>query len=174
MDPSSEAVDLLRAILAEVRRTNEILSGRDKQGRMVKSPLTAIYEALKKGPVSGSSAAPTLPVGYTAAQLALDTDKGNPRIKYHPKRWAGESMLERRMSECDPAFLDMFAENARWQADNPRKGEDGKPNQKDMDGAKWKRLDAARAEAWAVRIRAGAVQSGGSPPAPPPPDDDYD
>jgi hypothetical protein len=89
-----------------------------------------------------------------ASDRDLDGTHGDPVIKAKdPRDWTGPSMTGRKLSECPPDYLDLWADRMDWfasQADE--KGEtasNGKPV------AVYKRLDAARARGWAERIRSG-------------------
>lgn len=100
--------------------------------------------------------------GRVADLREIDGDKGDPKIRMVPKRWTGENYKGSRASRCSPDFLDMYADQLDWFADNPKEGEDPKK-------AKWDRLDAARCRRWAVEIREGRVQQDGAPAASPTP-----
>lgn len=89
-------------------------------------------------------------------------DRGDPKVRMVPKRWTGENYKGSRASQCHPDFLDMYADQLDWFADNPKEGEDPKK-------AKWDRLDAARCRRWAIEIREGRVQPNGAPAASPTP-----
>jgi len=109
---------------------------------------------------ASSNGAPA--AGRVADLREIDGDKGDPKIRMVPKRWTGESFKGRRASQCAPDFLDMYADQLDWFADNPKEGEDPKK-------AKWDRLDAARCRRWAVEIREGRVKQNGAPAASPTP-----
>lgn len=83
----------------------------------------------------------------------LDSQYGNPIVKFDPRDWTGPSMKGRAMSDCDPDFLEMIAETFDYFAsqaeEKDEKTNSGKPV------APYKRKDAARARGWAARIRRG-------------------
>jgi hypothetical protein len=85
----------------------------------------------------------------------VDEPQGDPVIKAKsPKDWCGDDMAGRKMSECPPAYLDMVAARADHFA---QKNADAG----DATKAGYDRRDAARARAWAAKLRAGYV-----PPTP--------
>ena len=76
----------------------------------------------------------------------IDGKYGDPTIKARdPKDWTGESMVGRKFSECPAEYLDLLAERYDYFASR----------EEDAKKAKYNRLDAARARAWAERIRGG-------------------
>lgn len=89
-------------------------------------------------------------------------DRGDPKIRMVPKKWTGENYKGSRASQCHPDFLEMYADQLDWFADNPKEGEDPKK-------AKWDRLDAARCRRWAIEIREGRVKQDKAPDASPTP-----
>lgn len=96
-------------------------------------------------------------LGLYASDEDLDGPRGNPTIRFTPKRFRGPGYVGKRYSEASPEFLDAFAEALQWMADNPKTDSD-----EDAKKARWNLVDAARARSWARRIRSGAV--------PPPPE----
>jgi hypothetical protein len=86
--------------------------------------------------------------GLFAADSDLDSRRGDPTIRFDPKRWRGERHKGRTMSRCDPSFLDEYAEALAYFASHP------KPD-KDPKYAKFDQIDAGRARSWARRLRAG-------------------
>ena len=102
--------------------------------------------------------------GLFASDRDLDGTKGNPNVKFDPRDWRGDSHKGRRLSECDPEFLAMYAGALAYMADNP------KPNKEQY--AKYDRLDASRCRSWRRRILSGdyvpppaSGQFPGDPPA---------
>lgn len=100
--------------------------------------------------------------GRVASTQEIAGDRGDPKIRMNPKAWTGESCKAFRASQCPPDFLDIYADQLDWFANNPKEGEDPKK-------AKWDRLDAARCRRWAVEIREGRVRQNGAPAASPTP-----
>jgi hypothetical protein len=90
----------------------------------------------------------------------LDSSYGNPAIAKDPKSWTGESQIGKRMSECDPAYLDAYASREDFFA---QKADDaGETDAKGRPRSFYNRRDAARARGWSARLR-----SGWTPPAEP-------
>ncbi|MBL8601577.1 MAG: hypothetical protein JNK72_06620 [Myxococcales bacterium] len=91
--------------------------------------------------------------GYGGGDLDADIDgpRGDPEVRFVPKRWQGADFKGQKFSQCDPEFLDMLASSYDWfaQQDDEKGVTDAKGNPK----SKWSRLDAARARAWAARLR---------------------
>jgi hypothetical protein len=88
-----------------------------------------------------------------ASDEDLDSQYGNPIVKFIPRDWTGEKFQNRRMSELPAGFLDMLAETYDYFA---RKAEEtGETTTKGQPVAPYKRKDAARARGWAKRVRAG-------------------
>lgn len=85
----------------------------------------------------------------------LDGKYGNPVVKFNPRDWAGPSMKDRKMSECDPDFLDMIAETFDYFAGKAEEADERTDKGKPV--APYKRMDAARARGWSARIRDGKV-----------------
>lgn len=88
-----------------------------------------------------------------AADRDLDGQYGNPVIKFNPRDWTGPSFKGRHFSECPAPFLELVAETFDYFAEQAEAKHEltnqGKP------AAPYKRSDAARARAWAKRIRDG-------------------
>lgn len=109
--------------------------------------LTAIearLAALESG-TGARVASTTSSAGRVADDRDLDGQHGNPTVKFDPKRWDGVSHKGLPFSECEPAFLDCYAEALEWSAANPKAG---KEKYADYDAR-----DAARARGWAQRKR---------------------
>lgn len=85
----------------------------------------------------------------------LDSQYGDPEVKFDPRDWTGNSMKGRHMSECPPDFLDMLASTFDYFA---RKSEEaGETTSAGKPIAPYKRKDAARARGWAKRNRERGV-----------------
>jgi hypothetical protein len=120
-------------------------------------------DASLKALVKVAQARKSAPQGKKVADdRDLDSQWGNPTVFFNPRDWTGPSFRDRRMSECDPDFLEMLAETFDYFADkaeeNDERIEGGKANGKPV--APYKRKDAARARGWAQRIRDGKVPVG--------------
>src|SRR5262245_48384247 len=48
--------------------------------------------------------------GEIASDADLDSARGDPEVRFIPKRWSGADMKGKRFSECEPEFLDMLAD----------------------------------------------------------------
>lgn len=106
---------------------------------------------------SRGAAPPASAGGEIATDADLDSTRGNPEVRFSPKRWSGADMKGRRYSECEPEFLDMLAETLDWFA-----SKDDEANAVDKNGnpkSKWGRLDASRARGWSRRLRADRGES---------------
>lgn len=99
----------------------------------------------------------------------LDGQYGNPEIKMKdPRDWSGDSMKGKRMSECPPAYLDLFADRLMYFAEQL----DGSDEGDDLKKARFNRLDASRARGWAERLRKGWTPPPAEPEQAPLSDDD--
>ena len=61
-----------------------------------------------------AEAAASTPVATVASDIDLDSKWGDEEIKFDPRDWTGDSCKNKRMSQCPPAFLDIFAETADY------------------------------------------------------------
>lgn len=93
--------------------------------------------------------------GLFASDEDLDGQRGDPIVRFNPKRFRGPSCIGKHYSEASPEFLDSLAEALQWMAEHPKEGDDAKK-------IGWNKSDAAKARSWSRRIRSGAV--------PPPPE----
>lgn len=99
-------------------------------------------------------AATAQPVDDVATDAELDhPTHGDPIMKWKPRDWSGEDCRNKRMSECEPELLDLFAK--AYDEFGRQKEEVKDPK------AKYERMTARRARGWARRLRAGW-----KPPAP--------
>lgn len=121
-------------VLAEMRKQTALLDSIDRTATLVAMALTKLLEAFPKN----DAAAPS---------VNLDGPHGDPVIKAKdPRDWTGEPMNGKRFSECPPAYLDMLADRYDYFA-----GKDDSTDEK----RRYAKLDAARARAWAARLRSG-------------------
>lgn len=98
--------------------------------------------------------------GEVATDSDLDSPRGDPEVRFIPKRWSGADMKGKRFSECEPEFLDMLADAFDWFAN--RDDESGAVDKNGNPKSRWGRLDAARARGWANRIRNGGGKKAAS------------
>ena len=87
-----------------------------------------------------------------ASDAELDSMRGNPEVRFIPRRWTGADCKGKRYSECEAEFLDMLAEALEWFAQ--REEESGAVDKNGNPKSRWTRIDAARARGWAARRRA--------------------
>ena len=106
---------------------------------------------------------PTLDIADTSE---LDSDFGDPVIKWDPKKWVHPSRVGSSFSHCTPEELDdIAADRDRYAAYLDQKGEvDAKGRPKSYFAKK----DARLARGWAARMRAagGRVEAKQSPAQP--------
>jgi hypothetical protein len=81
----------------------------------------------------------------------IDGPRGDPEVRFVPRRWNGADFKGQKFSACDPEFLDMLAEAYEWFAQ--RDDEAGAVDKNGTPKSRWSRLDGARARAWSVRLR---------------------
>jgi hypothetical protein len=110
-------------------------------------------DASLKQLVAQSRGTPAAGAKAVAPDRDLDSQWGDPELRFMPRDWTGPSFKGRKFSECPPDLLDLVAEScdyfARKADENGEKTDKGKPL------SDYKRLDAARARGWAYRIRTG-------------------
>lgn len=81
----------------------------------------------------------------------LDSQRGDPEVKFMPRDWTGPDYKGRHLSECPPDLLDMLATTFDYFA---RKAEEsGKVTSTGKPVAPYERKNAARARGWAKRHR---------------------
>ena len=90
----------------------------------------------------------------------IDGPRGDPEVRFMPKRWTGPDRKGQKFSACEPEFLDLLADAYEWFAQ--RDDDSGAVDKNGAPKSKWSRLDAGRARAWAARLR------GDSPTTPKP------
>jgi hypothetical protein len=107
------------------------------------------------------------PPPTVADDADLDGQYGNPVIQQKdPKDWKGDTMKDRRYSECPPEYLDLVASRLDYFAEVAER--EGKVTSNGKPVAPFNRRDAARARGWAKRLRAGwkPAADGGFDPDP--------
>jgi len=182
----------LKVMASVAVSARDILRGRNEGGDVIQSPLRAMAEAVVKlvarpaqAAAPASAPAHVAPPTQRPAQQAapppangkkvaddrdLDSQYGDPEVRFDLKKWPKRSFKGERFSRCDPEFLDMYAETLDWMAGESQKKIDaGSTDKNEINGAKYKPVDATRARGWAARIR----RNGYVAPPPPPPDTDY-
>lgn len=92
------------------------------------------------------------PAAATAGEL--DSQYGDPIIeKKDPKDWTGDSMQGKRLSQCPPEYLDLWANREDFFAKKADEAQE--TDNKGRPKSFYNRRDAARARGWAARLRAG-------------------
>ena len=174
-----ERLALEREHLAVMKSIRDMIRGRDSDGNPLKSVLSALVmvvtAVVKAPPAPAASATPaatpsTPPANGKRVATAADIDSqyGNPKVRFDvKKKWieAGKpSQKGKTFSDCDPDFLDLYADALDYFAGESQKKVDaGTADDNAKKDAKFGPLDAARARGWAARIRA----TGYMPTAPP-------
>lgn len=115
------------------------MTEREKSLALLERIATGIERLVAIAERRQSSGAPA--GGAVASDSDLDSQHGDPEVRFDPRDWTGVSCKGRRFSACPPAFLEMLADVL----DSFASGES------DPKKAKYKRLDAARARGWARR-----------------------
>ena len=77
----------------------------------------------------------------------LDSQHGDPIVKFLPRDWTGDEFRHQPFSACTPEFLDELAKAFDYFARKKQEASDPK--------AKYEVWNAARARGWAARLRAG-------------------
>jgi hypothetical protein len=129
------------------------MSGIEERLDRIEKKLDALLAAMKGG---GASARPATGGAAAGGEVDADIDgpRGDPEVRFVPKRWTGQDYKGQKFSTCEPEFLDLLADAYEWFAQR-----DDESNAVDKNGtpkSRWSRLDAARARAWSARLRGGA------------------
>jgi hypothetical protein len=119
-----------------------------KMLRSIDATLKQMQAARKSAPASGGAA--------VAPASDLDSQYGDPEIRFNPRDWSGDSMKGRKMSACPAEFLDMYAEAKDYFAGKERA--ENKLTSSGKPAFEYSLKDAARARGWSARIRAGLVE----------------
>lgn len=139
---SEEALVMLKriAIACEsIAATNKVIAeAMGSNGTALRAPVTDAGGAGVEGAI--------------ADDADLDSEYGNPTIKFDPREryWAGPSFVGYHFSETAPDYLDATAKYLDACAFMAAK----EPDEKNQKSARYKRKDAARARGWAARLRA--------------------
>jgi hypothetical protein len=114
----------------------------------IERKLDALMAALRAG---GGARASTAGGTEGAIDPDIDGPRGDPEVRFVPKRWTGADCKGQKFSTCEPEFLDMLADAYEWFAQ--RDDESGALDKNGSPKSRWSRLDAARARAWSARLR---------------------
>jgi hypothetical protein len=123
----------------------------DRLDRLEKK-LDQLLAMMSKGAAARAVTPPHTAGIEVASDSELDSLRGNPEVRFIPRRWSGADCKGKRYSECEPEFLDMLAEALEWFAQ--REEESGAVDKNGNPKSKWTRLDASRARGWSARRRA--------------------
>jgi hypothetical protein len=84
---------------------------------------------------------------------------GAMKVRFDPRNWPGDSHKGRQLIECDPGFLDVYADQIEWFAGKAKeKVAAGTATDNDKKDAQWGELNAAQYRRLAQDMRAGIVQ----------------
>ncbi len=118
--------------------------------------LSRTYAALAKAHGATQGGIGVAPAGNGATRQAaiandadLDGERGDPQVKFDPKRWNGESFKGAHYSECPPEYLAELASFLEWSASKPLPGKEKY--------AAYDARDAGLARAWIKRMTSGTV-----------------
>lgn len=174
----SSALDRIASAVESVR---DVLRGRDAEDKPIKGPLRAMADALiqratqqasppatqRTPPDQQAQAAPAQPAQANpyakAKRIATDAEmarfKSDQKARFDPKNWPGESFKGRMLIECDPSFLDLYADQIEWFAGKAKeKVAAGTADDSAKREAQWGELNAAQYRRLAQDMRAGIVQ----------------
>jgi hypothetical protein len=94
--------------------------------------------------------------GGVATDRELDSQYGNPTVKFDPKDWHGDSYKGAKFSSCPADYLDLLAGAFDYFAEKAERT--GEKTDKGKPVAEFKRKDARLARGWAKRVREGKTQ----------------
>lgn len=124
--------------------------------RRIEQKLDEVLKIVGSLPSGGAAATSGEYQQATCTDAELDDKYGNPEVRLVPSKWTGQDYLGWKYGDCSPEFLDemsnMLDAIGRKQSKDPAKARN----------AKWSAKDAARARAWAARLRAKAAEAGDS------------
>ncbi len=138
----------------------------DRIERKLDALLAAMKGASNARPSAPNAQASQGNQGGVDGDVDIDGPRGDPEVRFMPKRWTGADYKGQKFSSCDPEFLDMLADAYEWFAQ--RDDESGAVDKNGAPKSKWSRLDASRARAWSARLRgdSGAAPARSRGPAP--------
>jgi hypothetical protein len=113
---------------------------------LLRSIDSKLSQLLSRAPAGGNGPA-------LADDRDLDSQYGDPEVKFNPRDWHGDNCKGRRMSQCPAEFLDLLAGTFDYFA--KKADENGETTNAGKPVAPYKRRDAARARGWAARKRTG-------------------
>jgi hypothetical protein len=89
-----------------------------------------------------------------ASDSALNGQWGDPTVRRDPKRWAGDTCVGLKFSECPTDFLECLAEFLEWKVGMNRSDPDAKRHTNGKFYWEFDWRDAGLARGWVRRIRA--------------------
>jgi hypothetical protein len=106
-----------------------------------------------------------------AAQKRIATDaemsrfKTDQKVRFDPKHWPGDSHKGRTLIQCEPNFLEIYADQIEWFAFKAKeKVAAGTADDNAKRDAQWGELNAAQYRRLAADMRTGRVQQAAPPP----------
>ena len=173
---------------AAIESARDVLRGRDSENIEVKEPIRAIADFLLRGqsappqtqrtpaqqqqlPMQQPANAPAQASPYAQAKkIATDQEmarfNGSLKVRFDPKRWPGDPHKGRTMLQCDPNFLEIYADQIEYFAGKAKEAvAAGTADENAKRDAQWGELNASQYRRLAADMRAGKVQQA-APPAP--------
>ena len=121
---------------------------------------------------SPAAAAPAQAQNPYAAQKRVATDaemakiNTTMKVRFEPKNWPGDPHKGRSLIQCDPNFLEIYADQIEYFAVKAKeKVAAGTADDNAKRDAQWGELNAAQYRRLAIDMRSGRVQQQ-QPPAP--------
>jgi hypothetical protein len=183
----AESVASIASTLVSLR---DVVRGRDSEDKPVKGPLRAIADHLlglnrptepAKAPPQTQRApavqqqlpvqAPAIQASPYATQKRIATDaemsrfKADQKVRFEPSRWPGDPHKGRTLIQCEPNFLDIYADQIEYFAGKAKeKIAAGIADDNAKRDAQWGELNAAQYRRLAADMRSGKVQQAAPPP----------
>jgi hypothetical protein len=178
-------------IASSVESLRDVMRGRDSEDKPVKGPIRAIADHLLglNRPAEQAKAPPqtqrapavqqTLPTQAPAApaqspyatqkRIATDAEmsrfKTDQKVRFEPSRWPGDPHKGRTLLQCDPNFLEIYADQIEYFATKAKeKVAAGTADDNAKRDAQWGELNAAQYRRLAADMRSGRVQRVEPPP----------
>lgn len=178
-------------IASSVESLRDVLRGRDSEDKPVRGPIRAIADHLLglNRPAEQAKAPPqtqrapavqqTLPTQASAApaqspyaaqkRIATDAEmlrfKVDQKVRFNPTHWPGEPRKGYTLLQCEPNFLEVYADQIEWFAQKAKeKVAAGTADENAKRDAQWGELNAAQYRRLAADMRAGKVQQSAPPP----------
>lgn len=187
-------VEHLAKMSSAVESLRDVLRGRDSEDKPVKGPIRAIADHIinlgrpaeptkappqtqrtppqtqQQLPIQTPVQVPTPQTNPYQKQKRIATDqemarfKSDQKVRFDPKNWPGNPHKGRMLIQCEPAFLDIYADQIEYFAGKAKeKVAAGTADDSAKKDAQWGELNAAQYRRLAQDMRAGLIQQ-----APPP------